>query len=307
MKLSIYQYAETGEPIVLSLRQGAWAGRKVAISLEACGDPTCDCAKVDFHCRVFAGADLPSDDEPAIVFALDGWARRVADPEAGDLSHEARSLGKAVMAEFEEADWQSLLEFVSLVKREMLKTADLSDLEVEFPPEIMEGDDDTVGYGEIFPYAELAAFELGACKWVVDDQYCVDPECDSTTVELTFLGTPKDASAGGDPAAGESMPAVLYDYRSGRVEEVEVEPQAGQPAVEALLQAARAANQTFDADAAVRHRQVRELLQKALHRHEVAPAPVKREQPKIGRNDPCPCGSGEKYKKCFGMQAHEGE
>ena len=21
---------------------------------------------------------------------------------------------------------------------------------------------------------------------------------------------------------------------------------------------------------------------------------------KIGRNDPCPCGSGKKYKKCFG-------
>ncbi len=25
---------------------------------------------------------------------------------------------------------------------------------------------------------------------------------------------------------------------------------------------------------------------------------VKRETPKIGRNDPCPCGSGKKYKKC---------
>ena len=26
--------------------------------------------------------------------------------------------------------------------------------------------------------------------------------------------------------------------------------------------------------------------------------PVKREGPKVGRNDPCPCGSGKKYKKC---------
>ena len=31
----------------------------------------------------------------------------------------------------------------------------------------------------------------------------------------------------------------------------------------------------------------------------VAPKPVVRE-PKIGRNDPCPCGSGKKYKKCCG-------
>jgi len=27
---------------------------------------------------------------------------------------------------------------------------------------------------------------------------------------------------------------------------------------------------------------------------------VQRETPKIGRNDPCPCGSGKKYKKCCG-------
>ena len=29
-------------------------------------------------------------------------------------------------------------------------------------------------------------------------------------------------------------------------------------------------------------------------------ATVRRERPKVGRNDPCPCGSGKKYKKCHG-------
>ncbi|HPF33970.1 MAG TPA: preprotein translocase subunit SecA [Candidatus Krumholzibacteria bacterium] len=31
-----------------------------------------------------------------------------------------------------------------------------------------------------------------------------------------------------------------------------------------------------------------------------APQPVTREEPKVGRNDPCPCGSGKKYKRCCG-------
>ena len=31
-----------------------------------------------------------------------------------------------------------------------------------------------------------------------------------------------------------------------------------------------------------------------------APQPMTRAQPKIGRNDPCPCGSGKKYKQCHG-------
>ncbi len=30
---------------------------------------------------------------------------------------------------------------------------------------------------------------------------------------------------------------------------------------------------------------------------------IKRTQPKVGRNDPCPCGSGKKYKKCHGANA----
>ncbi len=32
-------------------------------------------------------------------------------------------------------------------------------------------------------------------------------------------------------------------------------------------------------------------------------APVRREMPKVGRNDPCPCGSGKKYKNCCGRTA----
>jgi len=32
---------------------------------------------------------------------------------------------------------------------------------------------------------------------------------------------------------------------------------------------------------------------------------VRRERPKVGRNDPCPCGSGKKYKKCHGKDEAE--
>jgi len=33
------------------------------------------------------------------------------------------------------------------------------------------------------------------------------------------------------------------------------------------------------------------------------PKTVRRQADKIGRNDPCPCGSGKKYKKCCGKAA----
>ncbi len=33
---------------------------------------------------------------------------------------------------------------------------------------------------------------------------------------------------------------------------------------------------------------------------EAKPKPIRRDSKKVGRNDPCPCGSGKKYKKCHG-------
>jgi len=34
-----------------------------------------------------------------------------------------------------------------------------------------------------------------------------------------------------------------------------------------------------------------------------AAPPIQRDGPKVGRNDPCPCGSGKKYKQCCGKLA----
>jgi preprotein translocase subunit SecA len=36
---------------------------------------------------------------------------------------------------------------------------------------------------------------------------------------------------------------------------------------------------------------------------EVQVKQIRLDQPKVGRNDPCPCGSGKKYKKCCGQNA----
>ncbi|MCB9914589.1 MAG: SEC-C domain-containing protein [Planctomycetes bacterium] len=37
-----------------------------------------------------------------------------------------------------------------------------------------------------------------------------------------------------------------------------------------------------------------------VHHHHPKQDPVVHQAPKTGRNDPCPCGSGKKFKKCHG-------
>ena len=45
-----------------------------------------------------------------------------------------------------------------------------------------------------------------------------------------------------------------------------------------------------------------EAKRKELYKAQKKSQTVVHEGPKIGRNDPCPCGSGKKYKKCCGAR-----
>jgi preprotein translocase subunit SecA len=47
----------------------------------------------------------------------------------------------------------------------------------------------------------------------------------------------------------------------------------------------------------------REAAEAASHAGEGKVKTIRRASKKVGRNDPCPCGSGKKYKKCCGMNA----
>jgi uncharacterized protein len=40
-------------------------------------------------------------------------------------------------------------------------------------------------------------------------------------------------------------------------------------------------------------------------RRKAAVTTLVRDEPKVGRNDDCPCGSGKKYKKCHGADTAE--
>lgn len=69
----------------------------------------------------------------------------------------------------------------------------------------------------------------------------------------------------------------------------EIEQQVGQEAVNKLQDAVDAASVAVGDTKAV---DVVEFMRRMRTK------PIVRDYKKVGRNDPCPCGSGKKYKKC---------
>ncbi|PID63276.1 MAG: preprotein translocase subunit SecA [Gammaproteobacteria bacterium] len=81
---------------------------------------------------------------------------------------------------------------------------------------------------------------------------------------------------------------VTYNHSSAE-SALAGEPAAGTPPSEGQAAVAAAAAGREAAVAAAQRAQNAEPAQ-----------PVRREHPKVGRNEPCPCGSGKKYKNCHG-------
>jgi preprotein translocase subunit SecA len=52
----------------------------------------------------------------------------------------------------------------------------------------------------------------------------------------------------------------------------------------------------------IQRKQEQNLVYSGSGSEETKKEPLKRDRDKVGRNDPCPCGSGKKYKKCCGKE-----
>ena len=70
----------------------------------------------------------------------------------------------------------------------------------------------------------------------------------------------------------------------------------GNAPVEAPQQEAPKAKPTLS----LRHKENDDLAYSGSQTTDAGNQPAKA-KPRVGRNDPCPCGSGKKYKKCCGM------
>jgi len=95
---------------------------------------------------------------------------------------------------------------------------------------------------------------------------------------------------------------ILMNVRIQTQEEIQLAEQRIEEEAERRADAARAQHSVFDAAASEEAVDV-ETLTLPEPTEEQKSQPFKRFGDKIGRNDPCPCGSGKKYKQCHGKLA----
>jgi hypothetical protein len=150
-----------------------------------------------------------------------------------------------------------------------------------------------VGWVELFPKSKAWAFEHEGVSIFVDDQYCATASCDCSEVRLTFFRAER---WGPDESKGVLLGVVHYDLRTrGHKLESAVTGSSAKTVLqtaERLFQALPAVRDELDR----RFRFMRGFADWLAERRLAQGVKLGAGVP--GRNAPCPCGSGRKYKKC---------
>ena len=103
------------------------------------------------------------------------------------------------------------------------------------------------------------------------------------------------------PAGVEPASLMTLGFFPSRpvAEAVLTKPATDQPSLEATAEAMR---QVFPA-AVAQYVHMGRSIHRVLAEHDAEESEPTRTA-KVGRNDPCPCGSGKKYKRCCGATVH---
>jgi hypothetical protein len=148
------------------------------------------------------------------------------------------------------------------------------------------------------PAGEPDVFEVEGQRYEALDHYCLILDCDCEEVRIHFY------VLGDDDEVGELVGRVWV--RAGCGEIVRTDNVPGLHGTVERLAAAYTSRHDLS-ELGRRWVEMKRLGPKveALRTQQLRPEPVRRET-RIGRNDPCPCGSGRKYKKCcLGREAAE--
>jgi len=144
-----------------------------------------------------------------------------------------------------------------------------------------------VGWDEVFPDDSDFLLPLSGKRYWVRDLYCITPGCSCKDVTLVFTETGKSNY--------KELGTVSIDLKRFRINDIKTHGTG--TSSEELSQLWK----TFQKEPKLKKKLKTRQKEMKIIGPEIAALRSKKvfkSHSKVGRNDPCPCGSGKKYKKC---------
>jgi len=279
----------------MMLEKGPLAGQYYRIAVSTCQNPVCRCERLSLYCYSDPDAPMESHSPDPIHLEMDLSTRAITNLEELKRDRLAYTFAISVKSEISDEEWDKLGMLLLALKEQQTEEADPGRIQTHFPPEVLSGEGSVVGYYEILPYAQPVVVVLDGISWLFDDGYCVNPECTCQEVAISFVS--ESTSPGSDHNHHDlTKISVRYAYDTGEIT-ADLTPEVSHPTRSDLLRELESVQPNLNSFLTGRHALLRRLFQRAITRNT-----IRRRNKSVGRNDPCPCGSGKKYKRCCGVQ-----
>jgi hypothetical protein len=283
----IFEIDPSSKHLAANIPSGAAAGH-YQCECTVCLNPVCTCATL--HITLFSERGLADATAvPKRIVSIDLANKQIDSVLQKSAPQRQLDFCNEVLEQMDGDDFD-LLRRVHFHHKNVITEIDTkpSQIEAKFDFDEIERGSGMLMYNGVLPYGDRISFAIDGVEHMLFDHYCLRQICDCTDTFVEFV------PFADDPGLGEPAIVAFVDYRTQEWKDAEGELPLND--AEHLKEVAESSVPDFYAKLAKRHAKLRSIYRHCHKRHVAALA--KQSKPAAGRNDPCPCGSGKKYKKC---------
>lgn len=256
--------------------------------ISACENPVCTCGSI--YLELIPEQTQNEGDRPLLCrrVSIDINQKILEYKGKGKTPIDDMDFAKLFLYAFDENDFKFLHERQFKFKNQITESLSVDLIDAYFDYAKVENDGLMSAYNDVLPYADQLLITIEDKQYMVFDQFCLLPKCSCTDANLSII----DIDAIGK--TGEELCSVSLNYRKRLWKKVE--GYGFSFPANSLKSAIEAQIPDIYEKLLARHIRIKAIYAHCKKIHFRPKEPL--QLPRVGRNDPCPCGSGKKHKKC---------
>ncbi len=254
----------------------------------ACPNPTCTCLTIDIDLAFMTGQSRGNLPKLSHSVKIDLDKRKLHTSPEIELPPEEKAFGDLLLSQLGDDDFKFLKTKHFAYKNKITKEADINEIEGYFDYDEVELNGLMYAYNGILPYGDQILVDIKKEKYLIVDQFCLLPKCKCTDTILDLVPAGENAMT--------AEPWCAFRLKYAKRHWAAMEDSFPPIPLEEIRTAIEAQHPDFYKLLRRRHEKLKKIYLNCRRKHYLPPQIVT--DPKVGRNDPCPCGSGKKYKKC---------
>lgn len=259
-------------------------------NISICRNPVCKCGNITLELVSVQEKERQLSVQNPYSVEIDVYKKTLNYIDESKVPHEELLFARQFLSRLDDDDFNILHSLYHSHKNKITEKESYEAIDTNFDYYAVEETSLMYDYNDILPYGDTLRFTLNGTHYLFLDQYCIKPKCScsETILNIYYVNTSSEAE--------RELCAFLVNYKNRKWEK-EGAYSSGMD-ITTIKAAVELQKPDFYERLKKRHERLRAIYEYNKKRHHTPKQDIP--VPKVGRNDPCPCGSGKKYKKCCG-------